>query len=102
MNEQVIDDLFNQAVSKGYKKSREEFVSLLQTNDSVLNDMYSYVQSKGYGKGVEDFSVLVGKKKGVTDLSTVDGTSVLPSGEKDTALERAFGKNPVTDFFGGM
>jgi hypothetical protein len=42
------------------------------------------------------------KKKGVTDLSTVDGTSVLPSGEKDTALERTFGKNPVTDFFGDI
>ena len=102
MNEQVIDDLFNQAVSNGYKKSRGEFVSLLHTNDAVLNDMYSYVQSKGYGKGVEDFSVLVGKKKGVTDSSTVDGTSVLPSGEKDTALERTFGKNPVTDFFGDI
>jgi hypothetical protein len=102
MNEQVIDDLFNQAVSKGYKKSREEFVNLLHTNDAVLNDMYSYVQSKGYQKGIEDFNGLVGKKKGVTGLSTVDGTLALPSGEKDTALERTFGKNPVTDFFGDI
>ena len=102
MNEQVIDDLFNQAVSKGYKKSREEFVNLLHTNDAVLNDMYSYVQSKGYQKGIEDFNGLVGKKKGVTGSSTVDGTLALPSGEKDTALERTFGKNPVTDFFGDI
>jgi hypothetical protein len=102
MNEQVIDDLFNQAVSKGYKKSREEFVSLLHTNDSVLNDMYSYVQSKGYQKGIEDFSGLVGKKKDATGLSTVDGTLDLPSGEKDTALERTFGKNVVTNFFGDI
>jgi hypothetical protein len=73
MNEQVINDLYNRAVSNGYKKSREEFVSLIQTNDAVLNDMYSYVQSKGYGKGVEDFSVLVGKKKSDTGLSTASG-----------------------------
>ena len=102
MNEQVIEDLFNQAVSKGYKKSREEFVNLLHTNDAVLNDMYSYVQSKGYQKGIEDFSGLVGKKKDVTGLSTVDGTLDLPSGEKDTALERTFGKNAVTNFFGDI
>ena len=102
MNEQVISDLYNRAVSNGYKKSREEFVSLIQTNDAVLNDMYSYVQSKGYGKGVEDFSVLVGKKKDGTGLSTVDGTSALPSGEKDTLIERSFGKNAVTDFFGDI
>lgn len=102
MNEQVINDLYNRAVSNGYKKSREEFVSLIQTNDAVLNDMYSYVQSKGYGKGVEDFSVLVGKKKDATGLSTASGISALPSGEKDTLLEETFGKNAVTNFFGDI
>ena len=60
MNEEVINDLYNNAVSKGYKKSREEFVSLLQSNDAVMNDMYSYVQSKGYKKGVDDFKSLIG------------------------------------------
>lgn len=60
MNEEVINDLYNNAVSKGYKKSREEFVSLLQSNDAVMNDMYSYVQSKGYKKGIDDFKGLIG------------------------------------------
>ena len=60
MNEEVINDLYNNAVSKGYKKSREEFVSLLQSNDAVMNDMYTYVQSKGYKKGVDDFKGLIG------------------------------------------
>jgi hypothetical protein len=82
MNEQVIDDLFNQAVSKGYKKSREEFVNLLHTNDAVLNDMYSYVQSKGYQKGIEDFSGLVGKKKDVTDSISEAGSSVSANNPK--------------------
>ena len=102
MNEQVIDDLFNQAVSKGYKKSREEFVNLLHTNDAVLNDMYSYVQSKGYQKGIEDFSGLVGKKKGGTASISEVGSLDLPSGEKDTALERTFGKNVVTNWLGDI
>lgn len=102
MNEQVIDDLFNQAVSKGYKKSREEFVNLLHTNDAVLNDMYSYVQSKGYQKGIEDFSGLVGKKKGGTASISEVGSLDLPSGEKDTALERTFGKNLVTNWLGDI
>jgi len=60
MNEEVINDLYNNAVSKGYKKGREEFVSLLQSNDAVMNDMYSYVQSKGYKKGVDEFRGLIG------------------------------------------
>ena len=60
MNEEVINDLYNNAVSKGYKKSREEFVSLIQSNDAVMNDMYSYVQSKGYKKGVDEFKGLIG------------------------------------------
>lgn len=102
MNEQVINDLYNRAVSNGYKKSREEFVSLIQTNDAVLNDMYSYVQSKGYGKGVEDFSILVGKKKSDTGLSTASGISALPSGEKDTLVEETFGKNRFTNWLGDI
>lgn len=102
MNEQVINDLYNRAVSNGYKKSREEFVSLIQTNDAVLNDMYSYVQSKGYGKGVEDFSILVGKKKSDTGLSTASGISALSSGEKDTLVEETFGKNRFTNWLGDI
>jgi hypothetical protein len=102
MNEQVINDLFNQAVSKGYKKSREEFVNLLHTNDAVLNDMYSYVQSKGYQKGIEDFSGLVGKKKdGTASISEV-GSLDLQSGEKDTLIERTFGKNDFTNALGDI
>lgn len=42
------------------------------------------------------------KKKGATDLSAVDGTSALPSGEKDTLIERTFGKSAVTNFFGDI
>jgi len=78
MDEQVIDDLYARATSKGYKKSRQEFVSLLYSDNDVMNDMYSYVQSKGYRKDISDFKSLVGataqapvaekvKKKGTTE-----------------------------------
>ena len=66
MDEQVIDDLYNRAKGLGYSKSRDEFISLLHTDNDVLNDNYSYVKSKGYKKSIEDFSVLTGndvKKK---------------------------------------
>jgi hypothetical protein len=61
MDEQVINDLYNQAKSKGYLKSRNEFINLLHTDSEVFNDMYSYVKSKGYQKDVNSFSSLVGK-----------------------------------------
>jgi hypothetical protein len=63
MNEQVLKDLYDRAVSKGYQKSIEEFNTLLQSNENVLADNYGYVQEKGYQKSLEDFSVLVGVKK---------------------------------------
>jgi hypothetical protein len=68
MDEQVIDDLYNRAVSKGYTKSKGEFVQLLHSDNEVFNDMYSYVKEKGYQKTSDDFSTLVGKKKSVRNL----------------------------------
>ena len=61
--EEVLLDLYNRAQTKGYKKSMEDFTSLLYTNDNVLQDMYGYVQSKGYNKPIDDFEKLIGKKK---------------------------------------
>lgn len=88
MNEEVINDLYNNAVSKGYKKSREEFVSLLQSNDAVMNDMYSYVQSKGYKKGIDDFKGLIGANvespMAVQPKKKEDSTA-LPSGVGSSA-----------------
>jgi uncharacterized protein YkvS len=61
MDEEVINDLYSRAVSKGYRKDRDQFVNLLHSDQEVLNDMYSYVQSKGYKKTIDDFSGLIGK-----------------------------------------
>ena len=37
-----------------------------------------------------------------SELSRNQRLSITPTAEKDTAIERAFGKNEVTDFFGDM
>ena len=63
MDLEVIQDLFNRAVSQGYTKTIDEFSNLLITDTEVLQDNYNYVQSKGYNKSIEDFQNLVGVKK---------------------------------------
>jgi len=63
MNEKVLQDLYNRAVSKGYSKTIEDFSVLLEENETVFNDNFNYVTSKGYTKGKDEFSTLVGLKK---------------------------------------
>ncbi len=64
MDEEVINDLYNQVVSKGYKKSLNDFIKLLHSDQEVFDDMYSYVKGKGYPKNIDDFALLVGKTSG--------------------------------------
>jgi hypothetical protein len=63
MDEQVIQDLFNRAVSKGYSKTLQEFKVLLNTDNEVIQDNFQYVTSQGYNKSLEDFKVLIGSEK---------------------------------------
>ena len=65
MDEKVLQDLFNRAVSKGYNKSIEEFTVLLSQNNDVLIDNFNYVKGKGYKKTIEDFKTLTGVVEGV-------------------------------------
>ena len=161
MNEQALKDSYELFKQKGYTKSFDEYVNLINTNPDALNDSYTLFKEKGYGKSIEDFSTLVGLKKkdesesivqeDVTEsitpteqeevissdvsvpiqeanpqsiqeqeVSVVDEsvpTDFTPEpqsinldfsdaefeqGEKDTALERTFGKNVVTDLFGDL
>ena len=85
MDEQVIDDLYNRAVSKGYKKSRQEFIGLLHSDTDVMNDMYSYVQSSGYKKGIDDFKSLIG--------ATAPTSPELKKNEKPTELPSEIGSS---------
>ena len=63
MDQEVLQDLYNRAVSKGYSKSIEEFSTLISSDQEVLEDNYNYVKQQGYQKPIEDFQVLVGVKK---------------------------------------
>lgn len=91
MDEQVIDDLYNRAVSKGYKKSRQEFVGLLHSDNDVMSDMYSYVQSNGYKKSVDDFKSLVGANSPMAVAEE-------PVKKKDSVLPFVDGGSGLTKF----
>lgn len=92
MNDKVLQDLYNRAVSKGYSKTIEDFSVLLNENETVFNDNFSYVTSKGYKKSKDDFASLVGvKKKDASEVSTSGlepGVSV--SGETDDIFKNDY------------
>ena len=71
MDEKVLQDLFNRAVSKGYNKSIKEFTLLLNEDNDVLNDNYNYVKEQGYQKSIEDFKVLTGAVEGVKAIEPI-------------------------------
>ena len=119
MNEQALQDAYTLFNQRGYNGSFEEFVNLIYTNSEALEDSYTLFTEGGYAGSLEDFSALMGvKKKDETEIDMVSeletGTSqpsalsrnqrlsVTPTAEKDTAIERTFGKNPVTDFLGDI
>ena len=88
MDEQVIQDLYNRAVSLGYKKSREEFVSLLQSDSGVQDDNYSYVQSRGYQKSKDEFLGLVGSGGGINqDLGVIEQVQQMGSNLQTAAAQ---------------
>jgi len=89
MNEQAIIDSYNLAVQNGYKKSVDEFKTLLSTNSNALNDIYNLSVQNGYKKSIEDYKVLMGvspiKASGQepempAELKKKEDTTALPSG----------------------
>jgi hypothetical protein len=61
MDEKLIDQLYSRATSLGYKKSKDEFASLVKTDNEVFNDMFSFAQSKGLVSDETQFGSMVGK-----------------------------------------
>ncbi len=118
MNE-ALQAAYEYFTEQGYNGSIEEFVGLLNTNSEALDATYTVFTEQGYAGSAADFSGYLGlKKKDETEIDMVSeletGTSqpsalsrnqrlnVSAGPEKDTAIERAFGKNEVTDFFGDI
>jgi hypothetical protein len=120
MNEEFVNILYGIAQQNGYEDTVDDFVQLISTNPDLVSDMYGLASQNGYEDPIEDFEILVGfqKKKDETEIDMVSGLetgisqpsafsrnqrlNVTPTAEKDTAIERAFGKNEVTDFFGDI
>ena len=71
MNEQALKDSYELFKQKGYTKSFDEYVNLINTNPNALNDSYTLFKEQGYGKSIEEFSTLVGVKKKDESVSTV-------------------------------
>ena len=97
MNEQAIIDSYNLAVQNGYKKSVDEFKTLLSTNSNALNDIYNLSVQNGYKKSIDDYKILMGvspiKASGQepempVELKKKDDTTALPSalGSSDSSV----------------
>jgi hypothetical protein len=60
MNEKAIQDAYNLFAESGYRKSIDDFKSLIKTNPNALNDSYELFKGKGYNKDIESYKSLVG------------------------------------------
>jgi GNAT superfamily N-acetyltransferase len=61
MDEKLIDQLYSEALNRGYKKGKNEFVSLMKSDDMAYEDMFSYAQSKGLVSDATQFGSMVGR-----------------------------------------
>ena len=60
MNEEAFSLLYNHAVSQGYRKSREEFLELLNSNKEAFDLSFQFAVDEGYQKNQEEFAKLLG------------------------------------------
>ena len=91
MDPEVLQDLYDRAVSKGYTKTLEDFALLLQSDDEVLQDTFQYVQQQGYAKSIDDFGGLVGvKKKDETNMDSELEAGSLVSQDSEPTEEDYF------------
>ncbi len=72
MEEEVIDYLYNWATSDGFKKSKEDFVKLLQTNDEVLSYAFDFAQKDGFKKDKNALGLLVGRTATSAPVATTE------------------------------
>ena len=60
MNEEAFQLLYNHAVSQGYRKSREEFLELLNSNKEAFDLSFQFAVDEGYQKNEDEFAKLLG------------------------------------------
>jgi hypothetical protein len=91
MNEQAIIDSYNLAVQNGYKKSVDEFKTLLSTNSNALNDIYNLSVQNGYKKSIDDYKILMGVSPIKASGQEPEMSAELKKKEDTTALPSALG-----------
>jgi len=64
MNEEAIKDAYNLFVQNGYKKSIDEFKTLMSSTPEALNDSYNIFVKNGYNKSIDDYKTLIGVSGG--------------------------------------
>jgi hypothetical protein len=62
MNQKAIDYLYEYARGQGYQNPKENFISLIQTNDEAFNKLYESAKNSGYGNDINAFGLLLGRK----------------------------------------
>jgi hypothetical protein len=61
MNQKAVDYLYEYARGQGYQNPKENFVSLIQTNDEAFNKLYESAKNSGYGNDINAFGLLLGR-----------------------------------------
>jgi hypothetical protein len=79
MEEEVIDYLYNWATSDGFKKSKEDFVKLLQTNDEALSYAFEFAQKDGFKKDKNALGALVGRTTTAAPVATAEPAKTEPA-----------------------
>lgn len=105
MNEEAILELYNELSADYEVGDIDQFKAYLQDPESRVDFFEQIIKPIYAVEDIADFEAFYGlKKKDETDMVSESGAgfSVLPDGEKDTLVERTFGKNHVTDFFGDI
>ena len=116
MNEELIQESYDYFKEGGFTGSLDQYKNLLVTNPKALDVTHQYFTSqKQYQGTVDDLALDLGVKKkddtesiveetesvSVSPQQTIQPTSSVTQ-EKETALERVFGKNAFTDFFSDL
>ena len=115
MNEEAILELHNELSADYEVGDIDQFKAYLQDPKSRVDFFEQIIKPVYAVEDIADFEAFYGlKKKDDTEFGLGGGSSELtplsrnqqlgitPTAEKDTAIERMFGKNEVTDFFGDL
>ena len=87
MNEEALRVLYGLAQGDGYKKSFDEFKTLMSQNSDAVSTMYGLAQGDGYKKSKDEFNTLVGF--GGTATETVEEGPKKKEESASTATEQA-------------